>query len=265
MTALEVFTYSDQQVRTAVDESGEAWFVAADVCTVLGHSNPTMAVGGLDDDERGLRNVETPSGNQQMVVVSEAGLYSLVIRSRKAEAKAFRRWVTHEVLPAIRKTGTYRALPQTYAEALKELASTVEAREAAEARARELEGPASAWERLASSTGDLSVGQAAKVLDRDPAISVGPRKLFEVLRDQGWVYRDATGHWIAYQYQINRGTLVHKATSHIHPRTGEIVLDPPQIRVTVKGLECLHKTLGGVAPPPESLPQSAPKQIGESA
>ena len=90
---------------------GEPEFVAADACRILEHSNPSAAVAGLDDDERGLRIVETPSGAQRMVTVTEAGLYSLIIRSRKPEAKAFRRWITHEVLPAIRKTGGYGHAP----------------------------------------------------------------------------------------------------------------------------------------------------------
>lgn len=100
------FNYGDHRIRV-VHIDGEPEFVSADVCAVLDHSNPTMAVAGLDEDERGLRNVETPSGMQQMVTVTEAGLYALIIRSRKPEAKPFKRWITHEVLPAIRKTGGY--------------------------------------------------------------------------------------------------------------------------------------------------------------
>lgn len=103
---LEVFDYQGQQVRT--DYKDEAvWFVAADVCRVLDIINPTMAVGRLDDDEKGLSSIETLGGNQQMVVVNEAGLYSLILTSRKPQAKEFKRWVTHDVLPSIRKHGLY--------------------------------------------------------------------------------------------------------------------------------------------------------------
>jgi len=109
------FKYGDTLVRTVVID-GDVEFVAADVCRVLEHSNPSVAVSGLDDDERGLRIVETPSGAQQMVTVTEAGLYTLIIRSRKAEAKKFRRWVTHEVLPTIRKTGGAYIAPGSQAE-----------------------------------------------------------------------------------------------------------------------------------------------------
>ena len=103
---LEVFDYQGQQVRT--DYKDEAvWFVAADVCRVLDITNPTMAVGRLDDDEKGLSSIETLGGDQQMVVVNEAGLYALILTSRKPQAKEFKRWVTHDVLPSIRKHGLY--------------------------------------------------------------------------------------------------------------------------------------------------------------
>ena len=103
---LEVFDYQGQQVRT--DYKDEAvWFVAADVCRVLDIINPSMLMGPVDDDEKGLSSIETLGGNQQMVVVNEAGLYSLILTSRKPQAKEFKRWVTHDVLPSIRKHGLY--------------------------------------------------------------------------------------------------------------------------------------------------------------
>lgn len=254
--ALEAFRYADVEVR-ALPEGDDVWFVAADVCAVLEHSNPTVAVSGLDDDEKGLRIVETLRGGQQMVVVSEAGLYSLIFRSRKPEAKAFSRWVRHEVLPAIRRTGKYSVAPKTYAEALRELAASVEAREAAEARARELEAPAAAWTRLASAAGDYSMNQAAKILSRDPGIVIGERKLFEAIQGLGWIYRDkrygSGGAWSAYQSAIDCGRLVHRTRYHEHPHTGATVLDAPQVRVTIKGLTDLHRHLGGIAPIAQAL------------
>lgn len=107
-----VFTFPEtaQHVRSFITENGPEW-VAADVCAVLEHSNPTMAVATLDEDEKGLRIIETPGGPQQMVTVNEPGLYSLILRSRKPQAKAFKRWITHKVLPAIRETGRYDEAP----------------------------------------------------------------------------------------------------------------------------------------------------------
>lgn len=92
-----------------VQVAGAPWFVARDVCDELELFNVTMALQGLDDDEKGISTVDTPGGPQQMAVVSEAGLYGLVLRSRKPGAKAFKRWVTHDVLPEIRRTGSFSA------------------------------------------------------------------------------------------------------------------------------------------------------------
>ncbi|HUN42612.1 MAG TPA: Bro-N domain-containing protein [Acetobacteraceae bacterium] len=104
------FQFQDARVRT-VAKDGETWFVAADVCEVLEHTNSRKAVGRLEDDEKGVTTVYTPGGNQEMTIVSESGLYALVFTSRKPEARAFRRWVTGEVLPAIRKSGRYERRP----------------------------------------------------------------------------------------------------------------------------------------------------------
>ena len=115
-----VFNFGSQSIRT-IDRDGEIWFVASDVCSALEIANPTQAVGRLDDDERAMVNlgqgntlcstegIPGARGNPNTNIISESGLYSLVMSSRKAEAKQFKRWVTHEVLPTIRKTGRYEA------------------------------------------------------------------------------------------------------------------------------------------------------------
>jgi prophage antirepressor-like protein len=102
----QLFNYGEQEVRVLI-EGGEPWFSAEDVCRILGLRNPTMAVGRLDNDEKGLRTMDTPGGRQSMWTVNEYGLYSLVLGSRKSEAKTFKRWITHEVIPSIRTTGFY--------------------------------------------------------------------------------------------------------------------------------------------------------------
>ena len=105
-TQLQVFDYHGSAIRT-VDRDGDIWFVAKDVCDVLELSNSRMAVQELDEDEKGVSKIYTPGGIQDMTVISEAGLYALVLRSNKPEAKAFSRWVRHDVLPQIRQTGSY--------------------------------------------------------------------------------------------------------------------------------------------------------------
>lgn len=108
MTSTLSFPFATQQLRVVMRD-GEPWFVAADVCAALALGDTSKAVSRLDDDERGTNTVRTPSGDQQMLVINESGLYSLTLTSRKPEAKRFKKWVTSEVLPSIRKTGRYQA------------------------------------------------------------------------------------------------------------------------------------------------------------
>lgn len=103
---LTVFDFNGNEVRTVLID-GEPWFVAADVCKVLEIVNPTQAAQELDGDEKGLSTIYTLGGNQDLATVSESGLYQIVFKSRKHQAKAFRKWLAKEVIPSIRKTGKY--------------------------------------------------------------------------------------------------------------------------------------------------------------
>ncbi|MFE7510151.1 Bro-N domain-containing protein [Streptomyces sp. NPDC057540] len=110
--AVERFSFEGLEVRTVIRD-GEPWWVAADICSVLGITDPRKSVGLLDEDERNTVPVIDALGRQQSsFIINESGLYSLILRSRKPAAKAFKRWVTHEVLPAIRKTGSYGQVAQ---------------------------------------------------------------------------------------------------------------------------------------------------------
>lgn len=147
-----------------------------------------------------------------------------------------------------RTSNTVAVMP-SHAEALRGWASELEAREIAEARVKELEPAAQSWTVLAAADGDFSVGDAAKILARDPRIQTGPRRLFTMLISMKWAYRQlADGRPRAMQYAVERGWLSELPQSHNHPESGELVLDPPQVRVTVKGLHELHKRLGGETP-----------------
>lgn len=106
-TQMIPFHYGDETVRTHTDADGQVWFVATDIARILGYKDASHALRGLEEDEKGLHNVETLGGKQTLTIVSEAGLYTLLVRARVEAAKPFRRWVTHEVLPSIRKTGSY--------------------------------------------------------------------------------------------------------------------------------------------------------------
>lgn len=162
------FQFGGVQIRITTDDDGTPWFVAHDVCVVLGVG--TEQTRRLDDDEKGLRSIQTPGGAQQMAVVNESGLYSLVLGSRKPESKLFKRWVTREVLPAIRRTGGYSigaplpALPQTFADALRLAADQ---QERIEAQAAQLAAAAPSIEfvaRYADATGTKGFREVAKLL-----------------------------------------------------------------------------------------------------
>ena len=111
MTTPAIFAFDSHAVRVQQDANGDPWFVATDVAAVLGYRNAPDMVRNLDDDEKGTHNLRTPGGDQEVSTINESGLYSAIFRSRKAEAKRFKKWVTAEVLPAIRKTGVYGGLP----------------------------------------------------------------------------------------------------------------------------------------------------------
>lgn len=112
MSEMQIFEKAELGKVRVVERDGQPWFVAKDVCECLELTDVSKTISLLDDDEKGTNSIRTPGGEQQMLVVSEPGLYSLILRSRKPEAKAFKRWVTHDVIPSIRKRGLY-ATPQT--------------------------------------------------------------------------------------------------------------------------------------------------------
>lgn len=116
MNNLQVFNYNGNEVRT-IQKDGEPWWVLKDVCEVLGLSSPHKVFDRLDEDEKGRNQIPTPGGEQEMTVINESGLYNVILRGDKPEAKPFRKWVTSEVLPSIRKHGAYMT-PETLEQAI---------------------------------------------------------------------------------------------------------------------------------------------------
>lgn len=114
MNDLQIFVYSGEQLRTVQRDDG-LWWVLRDVCRVLGLTTPARVAERLDDDEKGVSQIHTPGGTQEVTIINEPGLYSVILRSDKPEAKQFKRWVTHDVLPSIRKTGAYGIPPEQVA------------------------------------------------------------------------------------------------------------------------------------------------------
>jgi len=245
MQDLNFFDYNGQQVRT-IQIDGEPWFVAKDACAVLEIGNSRMAVTRLDDDGVSSTDlIDSLGRHQQASIVNESGIYELVFQSRKPEAKAFKRWITHEVLPQIRRTGTYSTAPalsgaELMAQALIEAHSTMATYQA---RVKELEPMAQSWEKLAAATGDYSVRDAAQVLCRDGGIQIGQNRLFRHLREAVRPWLDSKSR--PYQWAVDQGLVAEKISSFkFHRTNGEEQLAAPQVRITAKGLQRLHRELG---------------------
>lgn len=227
------FDYEGNEIRTMQIDGAPA-FIGKDACTVLGISKYRDAITQLDDDERVSVAVDTLGGTQQMTAVTESGLYALMLISRSPKVKPFRRWVTGTVLPQIRKTSFYGQPTMSRVELLSR--AVLEATSAI----AELEPKAKAFDAFLSSVGDYSVNEAAKVLSRDHGILTGQGRLFQFMETIGWIYRDAKNRPLPYQTQVDAGRLVAKPQFHFHPETGDVVADPPQIRITAKGLDALR-------------------------
>jgi anti-repressor protein len=244
VSALSVYRFDGADVRTVIID-GEPWFFALDVAIVLGYSATSAMTRTLDGDEKGVHTLHTPGGPQDSTIISEAGLFSAIIRSRVPSAREFKRWVTHEVLPSIRRTGSYSTVPALTEDEIVHQALAITARrvEALETKVADLTPRAEAWDELASADGDYEVADAAKILAR-AGVETGRQRLFNQLSSLGWIYRSPQGKWKARQTAVDKGYLREKPQSHHHPRTGELVLDPPQVRVTLRGIERLRVRLG---------------------
>ena len=197
-----------------------------------------------------MRPFETAGGTQSRRIarLNEPQSTLLLTYLRNTEqVRTFKKALVKAFYEMARQLNEAPALPQDYASALRELAATVEARDLAEKKARELEPAASAWNVMVEATGDYSVDEAAKILCRDPRIKTGRQRLFSVMADLGWIYRQGLRRrWHAYQTAVETGRVVEKATaSFLNSRTGEMENPGPTIRITAKGLEYLHRHFTG--------------------
>ena len=242
--------FKGASLRTLTDKAGEPWFVAKDVCDILGHSNVSMALDRLDDDERSKFNL----GRQgETNIVNEAGLYVLVLGSRKPEAHEFKRWVTHEVLPQIRRTGGYIPTSDAdddmtiLAKAVMIGQRTMEEQKQRiadqQSRIDELQPKASAWDNFVDIPDALSVRDSAKLLS-NLGRPVGQTELFEWLDRHDWIFRE-NKHWSARQSRINAGHLMMvPSKSHGTHKDGTPFAFPPTVKVTRKGLALIARRFG---------------------
>ncbi len=240
---IQQFDFKGASLRTLTDEAGEPWFVLKDCMSILDLGNPTETVKMFDEDEFSTAEVIDSIGRrQQAYIISEPGLYRLVMRSRKPEAKEFQRWVTHEVLPAIRKTGGY--IPTTdadddmtiLAKAVMIGQRTMEAQKQkiAEQQTRivELEPKARFADAVAASDGTCLVGELAKML-RQNGMDIGQNRLFRLLQADGYLGKSGSNRNVPTQRAMDLGLFRIKETTVTHADGHTTVSRTP--KVTGKG------------------------------
>lgn len=233
MNEIQTFDSPDfGSIRVVRDENGEPWFVAKDVLDVLDLDK--TALRKLDEDEKGVDSIHTPGGEQQMTTVTEPGFYKLVMRSRKPEAKAFQRWVTHEVLPALRRDGGYMVArdetpEQTMARAVLLAQATIDRQKS---RIAELEPKALFADAVAASDGTCLVGELAKMM-RQNGVKVGQNRLFAMLREDGYLGNVGQNRNVPTQRAMDLGLFRIKETAVTHS-DGHVTLSRTP-KVTGKG------------------------------
>lgn len=244
---IQQFDFRGASLRTLTDKAGEPWFVAKDVCDILGMSNPSMAVIALDKDEVAQIDPKDYLGsenrsNQAVNIVSEPGLYKLIMRSRKPEAKEFQRWVTHEVLPQIRRTGGYIPTSESdsdediMARAVLVAQKTIKQKnqQIAEQQTRivELEPKARFADAVAASDGTCLVGELAKML-RQNGMDIGQNRLFRLLQADGYLGKSGSNRNVLTQRAMDLGLFRIKETTVTHADGHTTVSRTP--KVTGKG------------------------------
>ena len=261
---IQPFEFEGNKVRALAD-GDEVMFVASDIAKILGYRDAANLARNLDDDERGIHEVSTPSGMQNMTVLTESGLYRSILNREiayvkepeaQAVVKRFQRWVTHEVLPQIRKTGGY--IPAGDADSDEDIMAravlvaqkTIERKnqqlQAKDAQIRELEPKAQALDDFTNVEDKLLIRDAAKVLS-NAGTPIKEKQLREWMADHNWIFKSG-GSWRATAEHCTAGHLVMvMSQKHGVKDDGTEFAFPPTVRITRKGLALLHKRLGEIA------------------
>lgn len=237
------FDFRGAALRTLTDEAGEPWFVLKDCMSILDLGNPTETVKMFDKDEFSTTEVIDSIGRrQQTYIISEPGLYRLVMKSRKPEAKEFQRWVTHEVLPQIRRTGGYIPMSESdsdediMARAVLVAQKTIERKnqqlQAKDAQIKVLEPKARFADAVAASDGTCLVGELAKML-RQNGMDIGQNRLFRLLQADGYLGKSGSNRNVPTQRAMDLGLFRIKETTVTHADGHTTVSRTP--KVTGKG------------------------------
>lgn len=232
MTDLQIFNSPEfGEIRT-IEKNGEPWFVGKDVAAALGYEKPTDAVRKhVDVEDRGISKMETPSGAQETTIINESGLYSLVLSSKLPTAKKFKRWITSEVIPSIRKHGAYMTpdkleevllKPDTLIQLAQNLKAEQEKRRALEVKMEEQKPKVLFAESVEVAKTSILIGELAKLLKQN-GINIGQNRLFEWLRNNGYlIRRQGSDYNMPTQramemglFEIKETTITH-SDGHIH-------------------------------------------------
>lgn len=237
---LQIFTNEQLGDIRTIMQGGEPWFVAADVCKMFGVSNSRSVTSRLYDDEKGVSVVDTPGGKQNLTVVNEGGLYHLLfsmepnnarglsedeVNKRINTLKEFRCWVTHKVLPTIRKHGAYMT-EQTLEDALTspdflirlatQLKEEQEARRALEAENAAMQPKALFADAVTASHTSILIGELAKILKQN-GVDIGQNKLFERLRQDGYLMKTGSSKNMPTQSAMEKGLFEIKESTKTEP------------------------------------------------
>lgn len=246
MNKVKIFNSEEfGDVRT-VTINGDPWFVGKDVAAALGFTNPRDAISThVFDEDKGVESIDTLGGKQKMTVINESGLYALVFGSRLKSAQRFKHWVTSEVLPAIRKTGSYQA-PQgkeLLALAVLEAQKTIEEQSKAIERMKPKVIFANAVETSHTS---ILIGDLAKLLKQN-GVETGQKRLFDWMREKGYLIKRKGSDWnMPTQKSMNMGLFEIKESTHIDGNGCNIVTRTPKITGKAQ-IYFVNKFVGGMS------------------
>lgn len=244
MNELQVFNNNEFGQVRVLEIDGEPWFVGKDVANILNYSNPQKAIRDhVDEDDKGVNEMDTPGGKQNIICINESGLYSLILGSKLPQAKKFKKWVTAEVLPSIRKHGMYAMdelldNPDMLIAAATKLKEERMARLEAEKKVQVMKPKAEFYDDVAGSKDSIEMGHVAKVLGIK---GIGRNKLFSILRDKKVLDRNN----VPYQSYVDRGYFRVLEQKYTVP-SGEVKINIKTM-VFQKGVDFIRKVVKEVA------------------
>lgn len=232
---IQLFNFENQQVRT-LRIDGEPYFVGKDVAEILGYSRTADAIKQhVDEEDKGVGKIQTPGGKQNLTIINESGLYSLILASKMPNAKRFKRWVTSEVLPTIRRHGAYMTDEKAFdvvnnkdglASLLQQAADQLRQKDI---QIEEMKPKALFADSVATSKSTVLVGELAKIL-RGNGVDIGATRLFKWLRENGYLINRKGSDWnMPTQKAMNMGLFKIKETTINHSNGATSISKTPKV------------------------------------